>query len=85
MIVFPHLVTLDLSKSHVDYAGQFLFEKNTRLSRLMKLTIRYETPAIVIRIFTNDVVRLNCFNLHSIHTNELFVRPENFHEYFPLL
>jgi hypothetical protein len=30
-----HLVALILGASHVDYVEQFLFDKNTRLSRLL--------------------------------------------------
>ncbi|CAF4176758.1 unnamed protein product [Rotaria sp. Silwood2] len=85
LILFSHLVALNLNQSTVDYAEQFLFEKNTRLPRLLKLTIRYETLAIITNNFTNDAARLNCVNLQSIHTNKPFVRPEKFHQYFPLL
>ncbi|CAF3386053.1 unnamed protein product [Rotaria socialis] len=85
LIVFSHLVKLILSAVHVDYAEQFLFEKNTRLPRLLELTIEYETLAIVTNNFTNDAARLNCVNLQNIHIEGSFVRPESFHHYFPLL
>ncbi|CAF4443122.1 unnamed protein product [Rotaria socialis] len=85
LIVFSHLVKLILRAVHVDYAEQFLFEKNTRLPRLLELTIEYETLAIVTNNFTNDAARLNCVNLQNIHIEGSFVRPESFHHYFPLL
>jgi hypothetical protein len=85
LIIFPYLVELILAGSHVDYLEQFLFEKKTRLPHLLELTIEYETLVIVTNNFTNDAARLNCTNLHSIHIEEPFVRPENFYQYFPLL
>ncbi|CAF2564756.1 unnamed protein product [Rotaria sp. Silwood2] len=33
LIIFPHLIILDLRKAHLNYAKQFLFEKNTHLPR----------------------------------------------------
>ncbi|CAF1318472.1 unnamed protein product [Rotaria sp. Silwood1] len=85
LIVFPHLIALKLGRSHINYAEQFLFEKNTRLPRLRKLTINYKTLEMVTDYFTNDAMRLNCANLQSIDTDGPFVRPKNFHQYFPLL
>ncbi|CAM4898146.1 unnamed protein product [Rotaria socialis] len=76
LIVFSHLVKLILSPAHVNYAEQFLFEENTRLPRLIELTIEYETLAIVTNNFTNDAARLNCANLQNIHIVGSFVRPE---------
>ncbi|CAF3093244.1 unnamed protein product [Rotaria sp. Silwood2] len=84
LVVFPHLLALSLHISHVNYAEQFLFEKNTHLPRLLKLTIDYEVFAMVTDYFTNDAVRHNCANLQSLDTNELFVRPKHFHQCFPL-
>lgn len=85
LVVFSHLIELILSAAHVDYAEQFLFEKNTRLPRLLELTIKYETLAIVTNNFTNDAARLNCANLKNIHIEGSFVRSEHFHHYFPSL
>ncbi len=85
LIIFPHLIDLDLSDAHVDYAEQFLFDKNTHLPRLRILIISYTSLAMVTDNFTNDAARVNCSKLTSLHVSEPFVRSENFHQYFPLL
>jgi hypothetical protein len=85
LIIFPHLMVLNLISNHVDYAEQFLFDKNTHLPRLFNLSIRYESLALVTNNFTNDAARLNCGKLTNLTIWEPFVRPENFHQYFPLL
>jgi hypothetical protein len=84
-ITFPHLILLDLSLAHVDYAEQFLSERNTHLPRLLDLKIRYESLAIVTNNFTNDATRLNCAKVTRLKIKEPFVRPEKFHQCFPLL
>jgi hypothetical protein len=84
-IIFPHLILLDLATSDVDYAEQFLFDKNTHLPRLLNLSIGYELLAMVTNNFTNDAARLNCAKLTNLEIKEPFVRPKNFHQYFPLL
>jgi hypothetical protein len=40
---------------------------------------------MVTHNFTNDATRLTCAKLTSLKTDEPFVRPENFDQYFPLL
>ncbi len=85
MIIFRHLVILDLFDAHIDYAEQFLFDKNTHLPRLLYLRIRYESLRMVTNNFTNDEARLTCGKLKCLEIHEPFVRPKNFHEYFPLL
>ena len=54
---FPHLEKLDISRAHIDYAEQFLFEKNIRVPCLLELHISYETLIIVTNNFTNDLAR----------------------------
>ncbi len=85
LIIFPYLILLNLDIAHVDYAEQFLFDKNTHLPRLLNPSIGYETLVIVTNNFTNDAARVNCAKLIRLSINEPFVRPENFHQYFPLL
>jgi hypothetical protein len=76
---------LKLETAHVDYAEQFLLEKNTYLPRLMNLNIGFESLAMVTNNFTNDAARINCAKLKCLNIDEPFVRPENFHQFFPLL
>jgi hypothetical protein len=85
LITFPHLEHLDISLAYVDYAEQFLFEKNTRLPRLLELHIGYETLTMITNNFTNNLARLNCSQIRRLVINELYVRPKDFHLYFPLL
>ncbi|CAF3429032.1 unnamed protein product [Rotaria socialis] len=84
-IIFPHLEELDITLACVDYAEQFLFEKNTRLPRFLELYIGYETLAMVTNNFTNDLARRNCSQIRRLVIEELYVRPKDFHLYFPLL
>jgi len=84
-ITFNHLQQLILKDAHIDYAVQFLFDRNTRLPRLTKLSITYETLATVTNNFTNDATRLNCTQIKCLEMYGPFVRPESFHLHFPLL
>jgi hypothetical protein len=83
-IMFPHLILLNLYSAHVDYAEQFLIDKNCHLPRLLNLGIKYESIKTVTHNFTNDATRLTCSKLTSLNIDP-FVRPENFDRYFPLL
>ncbi|CAF1262621.1 unnamed protein product, partial [Rotaria sordida] len=85
LIRFPHLWLLDLNKAHMDYVEEFLFDKNIHLPRLLNLSIKYESLAIVTNNFTNDAARITCGKLKCLEISEPFIRPENFHHYFPLL
>ncbi len=84
-ITFAHLVELNVTRAHSDYVKQFLLETNTRLPRVKYLVVQYEALAMVTNNFTNDTARCNCSQLRTITTRDPFVRPENFHSYFPLL
>ncbi|CAF2395648.1 unnamed protein product [Rotaria sp. Silwood2] len=85
LITFNHLLRLNLNKAHKDYVIQFLSDRNTHLSCLMHLIIKYQTLATVTNNFTNDATRLNCAKVKILKTHDLFVRPQNFHSYFPSL
>jgi hypothetical protein len=84
-IMFPHLILLDLYLAHVNYAEQFLIDKNCHLPRLLNLGIKYESLATVTHNFTNDATRLTCAKVTSLEIDEQVVRPKNFGQYFPLL
>ncbi|CAF2757379.1 unnamed protein product [Rotaria sp. Silwood2] len=84
-ITFPYLFELDLKRAHLDYAVQFLFDKNTSLPRLTHLTIRYETLATATLSFTNDAARLTCAKIKCLVVQEPFVRSEKFLSYFSSL
>jgi hypothetical protein len=84
-IKFSHLILLNLANAHVDYAEQFLFDKYCHLPCLLNLYIRYESLAVVTNNFTNDETRRTCGKLTNLRVKEVFVSPENFRQYFPLL
>jgi hypothetical protein len=83
LIVFPHLIRLNLVKAHVDYAEQLLCDKNTQLPALLDLSIEYESLAIITNDFTNDAICRNCAKLKRLNINSV-LPSKNFHQYFPL-
>jgi hypothetical protein len=85
LIIFSHLISLNLYSAHADYAEQFLVDKHCHLPCLLSLNIGYESLILVTNNFTNDATRLTCSKLTSLRIKELFVSPKNFHQYFPLL
>ncbi|CAF1418285.1 unnamed protein product [Rotaria sordida] len=84
LIIFPHLILLDLYKIHVDYAEQLLFDKNIHLPCLLDLCIKYKLLEIITNNFTNNPIRDYCAKIKKLHIDK-FIPPKNFHEYFPLL
>ncbi|CAF4129116.1 unnamed protein product [Rotaria sordida] len=85
LIIFNHLLTLDLSNAHNDYVIQFLSERITCLRCLSHLIIKYETLTTVTNYFTNDSTRFNCSKIKSLGICGPFVRSQNFNSYFPFL
>lgn len=84
-ITFTHLRELCLEDSHTDYAMEFLSNENINLPCLTRLSISYETLATVTNNFTNNQARRICNRITDLSIFEPFVRPKNFHLYFPLL
>jgi hypothetical protein len=84
LIIFHHLILLNLVEIHVDYAEQLLCDKNTHLPSLLDLCIEYKALAMITNNFTNNAIRLNCAKIKKIHVDP-YLRPNNFHRYFPLL
>ncbi|CAF2668198.1 unnamed protein product [Rotaria sp. Silwood2] len=84
-ITFPHLNVLNLELAHIDYIEQFLFERKTHLPCLLHLTIQYDSLVMITNNFTNNPTYFNFAKLKTLLTDKAFVRPENFHLYFPRL
>ena len=84
-ITFSNLSQLAFKKAHIDYAMEFLSNENIRLPRLTTLAITYQALATVTNNFTSSQARLICNRITSLDICEAFVRPSNFHLYFPLL
>jgi hypothetical protein len=85
LITFNHLWQLALGDSHTDYAREFLSNGNIALPRLTSLSVAYQTLLTVTNSFTNNQAHLICNKITRLRTLEPFVRPNNFHLYFPLL
>jgi hypothetical protein len=85
LIIFPHLIRLNLDQAHLDYAEQLLLTKNTHLPCLLDLFIKYESLRILTNNFTNDPTYLNCTQLKKLDIMDPFVQPKTFHTYFPSL
>jgi len=85
LITFAEVSELILVFAHIDYVELFLLETNIRLPKLIFLRINYKSLAMVTNNFTNDLVRFKCSQLQYVVIPEPFVRPENFHSYFPSL
>jgi hypothetical protein len=88
IIEYSHLMTLNLDRSHVDYAKQFLLDTNIRVPRLTTLVIKYENLVNLTENFTNNTVHVKCKNLKKIIFTKDFERiiiGKNFSTYFPCL
>ncbi|CAM4895107.1 unnamed protein product [Rotaria socialis] len=70
LIAFSHLIDLDLSSAHADYAERFLVDKHCYLPCLLNINIRYEPLALVTNNFTGDATRLTCSKLTSVCLEE---------------
>jgi hypothetical protein len=85
LIIFPHLIRLNLNAAHTDYAEQLLLTKNAHLPCLLDLCIRCESLTILTNNFTNDKAYLNCTQIKKLEIMHPFVQPKAFHTYFPSL
>jgi hypothetical protein len=85
LITFPYLKLLDIKWTHFEYAELFLLERNTHLPRLVNLSMKYTSLITITNNFTNDATHFNFGTLKCLDLCQSFVRPENFHQYFPLL
>ncbi|CAF1526051.1 unnamed protein product [Rotaria sordida] len=84
LIIYPHLILLNLVETHADYAKELLFDKSTHLPSLSDLYIEFKSLAMITNNFTNNRIRRNCAKIKKLHIDKC-LRPKNFHEYFPLL
>ena len=84
LIIFPHLILLNLIEAHVDYAEHLLFDKNTHLPALSDLCVKYESLAIITNNFTEHTICRNGAKIKKLHANP-FTPSKNFAHYFPLL
>jgi len=79
------LTFLCLESAHVDYVEHLLLKKNAHLPRLSTLRMKSKLLAMIPNNFTTDVVTLNFDRVKELVIINAFVRPHNFHQYFPSL
>jgi hypothetical protein len=85
LITFPHLKFLDVKDANGYYIVRFLLKKSMHLPLLSNLSIEYESLMLLINNSTCDPTYFNFDKLKSLDVDQSFVRPKNFHQYFPLL
>ncbi|CAF4029189.1 unnamed protein product [Rotaria sordida] len=85
IVEYPHLVTLSLFLSHIDYVEQFLNETKTHLPCLTTLEVNYDRLTIVTENFTRNITRLNCAKVEQLCIRTIIVHSKDVYEYFPLL
>jgi hypothetical protein len=85
IIEYPHLISLEILVSHIDYVEQFLDETKTHLPRVTKLIVNYDQLTIVTENFTRDATRLNCVKVKQLIIEKTLVHSKDFYVYFPLL
>ena len=83
IIEYPHLVQLDLTEVHDDYAEQFLLHTRTCFSNLIHLSIEYDTIQRVTHHFTRDATQVNCEKVKSLFIPGRSKKPAHFNLYFP--
>jgi hypothetical protein len=85
IVEYPHLISLSLQLSHIDYVEQFLNETKTNLPHLNKLVVDYEELKIVTENFTRDITRRNCAKVKQLNIDKTIMHSKAVYEYFPLL
>ncbi|CAF1244453.1 unnamed protein product [Adineta steineri] len=85
LITFPHLKFLNVKYAHGNYTLRFLLKRYMNLPRLSNLVIDYSMLMLITKNFTYDPTYFNFDKLKCLDMGQLFVRPKNFHLYFPLL
>jgi hypothetical protein len=86
VVEYPHLISLELLSSHIDYIEQFLNNTKTHLPRLTELDIDYHKLRIVTEDFTKDATRLTYAQVKQLIIDyDTSVLSKDFYTYFPLL
>jgi hypothetical protein len=84
-ITYLHLMRLNLTDAHIDYADQFLCDTNAYIPHLSTLVLQYEKLVNVTNEFTNDKTRHNCSQLKKLIFDQLLAHQEHFYLYFTSL
>jgi hypothetical protein len=85
LLTFPYLTYLDLARAHYDYIVLFLLQNHAYLPRLSYLRIGEKPLKQITKNFTINSIHFNFSQLKTLIVGRLFVPPENFDVYFPML
>jgi hypothetical protein len=83
VIKYPHLIELDLVKSHADYVEEFL--NNTKMCLLSTIHLRvcYDSLKKVTDDFTRDATRINCPEIIRLIVCDYTTELSKLKAYFP--
>jgi hypothetical protein len=85
IIIYPHLISLNIMYVHMDYLLQFLLETKTHLPRLTKLKVNCNQLKTVTMNFTRDSMRRNCSNVKRLIIEGTAHYSKDLYQYFPSL
>ncbi|CAF2960014.1 unnamed protein product [Rotaria sp. Silwood2] len=83
IITYPHLIQLDLHKTHKDYHRQFLFDITTCLPDNVRVCMDYRLTKKVTHNFRRNITRNNCSKLSYVFFYYKSEFPEHLKDYFP--
>ncbi|CAF0893449.1 unnamed protein product [Rotaria sordida] len=72
IIIFPHLISLNMKILHEYYIEQFLLDTKTHMPRLIELKLYYESLENVTEKFTRNATRNNCANKTTTNYYQYF-------------
>ncbi|CAF3395329.1 unnamed protein product [Rotaria sp. Silwood1] len=83
IITYPHLIELDLHKTHKDYHRQFLFDITTCLPDNVRVCVDYRLMKKVTHNFRRNITRNNCSKISYVFFYYKSEFPEHLKDYFP--
>ncbi|CAF0921360.1 unnamed protein product [Rotaria sp. Silwood1] len=83
IITYPHLIELDLHKTHKDYHRQFLFDITTCLPDNVRVCVDYRLMKKVTHDFRRNITRNNCSKISYVFFYYKSEFPEHLKDYFP--
>jgi hypothetical protein len=84
IIEYPHLIRLDLFRSHENYVEQFLDNTKTCLLNDIYLRVDYNSLQRVTDNFTRDATRINCTKVKLLILYNASESSQDLKNYFPL-
>ncbi|CAF1172263.1 unnamed protein product [Rotaria sordida] len=85
IIIFPHLISLNMNILDKYYIEQFLLDTKTHVPHLTELKLSYRNLKNVTENFTRNATRNNCANIKRISFCDKRDYPNELYIYFPSL